>query len=345
MTVMEMTIMETAARYTLAVIIATKDRSEAIRTISLPSLAQSTFRDFVCLVWDASQDETTRDITENGNWPFAVFYTRAPRVGLASQRNDAVLCVREKWPNIQYIVFIDDDTELSSDALEGVHQTFQDSNVGGINIPFASDPYASSRLRRVMHRIFRSLLKAPGRGVLLPCCYFYLAPPEIKGAEVDWTMGCGMAFRMEIFSTLNCFFPEPFQRFGGYTEEDGAFSFHLKHCLKQKIVNSVCGTQIHHRVPGGRINVKNLFALRWYDGRLLFDDIYGGYGHRFPYCWRLWVFKSFYVAHFFWDALHGGGLDVFRGLWAASRALRHEREKIAGRLFEYGFKYEMENDG
>jgi glycosyltransferase involved in cell wall biosynthesis len=315
----------TSPHCALAVIIATKDRSEAIESISLPSLAKSTFRDFVCLVWDASQDETTRNIIENGDWAFTVFYTRAPRIGLPSQRNDAVLYV------LQYIVFIDDDTELSPDALEGVYRTSQDLEVWGISIPFASDPYASSRVRCAMHKIFRFLLKAPGRGVLLPCCYFYLTPLEIKGAEVDWTVGCGMAFRMEVFSKLGCFFPEPFQHFGGYAPyEDQAFSFHLKHCLKRKFVNSVCGTQIHHHLPGGRLNVKNLFAARWYNSRLFFDDIYSRYcGDRycfFAYYWRLWVFKIFYFAYFSWHALHGGGLDVFRGLWAVFSNMEIEND-------------------
>jgi hypothetical protein len=284
----------------------------------------------------------TQNVTENGDWSFPIFYIRAPRAGLPSQRNDAVLHARQTWPAVQYVVFIDDDTELSPDALNGIQETFQDPEVLGVNIPFICDPYASSKFRRLAHKIFHSLLKAPGRGVVLPCCYFYLAPPEIRGAKVDWTVGCGMAFRVEVFSKLECFFPEAFQRFGGYgAYEDQAFSFHLQYILKRKLTNSVYGGQIHHRVPGGRLNVKNLFAARWFNIRLLFDDTYGiyiqsdGYLCYFSYCWRLCMLKTFYFIYFSWHALYDRGFDVFRGLWAASRALRHERKKVIGRLFEY----------
>ena len=44
----------------LAVIIATKDRSGEIKRHALTSLERSTCRDFLCVVWDASQDEETR---------------------------------------------------------------------------------------------------------------------------------------------------------------------------------------------------------------------------------------------------------------------------------------------
>ncbi|MDR3265321.1 MAG: glycosyltransferase [Synergistaceae bacterium] len=320
----------------LAVIIATKDRAEAIRAISLPGLEKSTFRSFVCVVWDASGDDATREAVENGNWSFEIRHSKAPRAGLPSQRNDAVLYVRETRPEVRYVVFIDDDTELSSDALEGVCATFQDLEVRGVSIPVAPGFHALSGVQRRMHKIFPAMRKTPGRRVLLPCLYNYMAPPEAAGKEADWTPGCGMAFRMDVFTNPGAFFPEPFQYFGGYAPgEDFAFSFHLKHNLKRKIVNGLYGNFIHHSVAGGRPDVKNLFAARWFNMGLLFDEVYRNDGF-FLYCARWMAFRAFHLIHFAYNALRYRNFDVFRGLCAGSGALWRERKRTAGNLFRYG---------
>ena len=59
----------------LAVIIATKNRSEAIERYALASLERSEFRDFVCVVWDANDDERTRKVVE-GAWTFPLSLDR-----------------------------------------------------------------------------------------------------------------------------------------------------------------------------------------------------------------------------------------------------------------------------
>jgi hypothetical protein len=163
-----------------------------------------------------------------------------------------------------------------------------------------------------------------------------MAPPEEKGQEVDWAPGCGMAFCMEVFTTLSFFFPEAFQRFGGYAiGEDFAFSFCLKHNLKRKMVNGLYGNFVHYSVAGGRPNIKNLFAARWFNMGLLFDEVYRNDGF-FSYCLRWVLFRAFHLIHFAWNALKHRNFDVFRGLRDGSKALRRERKKIAGRLFRYG---------
>ena len=58
---------------TLAVVIATKNSSEALRKYALPSLQRSSFRDFVCVVWDASDDTFTQEVAE-GPWNFHIAY-------------------------------------------------------------------------------------------------------------------------------------------------------------------------------------------------------------------------------------------------------------------------------
>ncbi|MDR3265322.1 MAG: glycosyltransferase, partial [Synergistaceae bacterium] len=306
------------------------------RAISLPGLEKSTFRDFVCVVWDASGDDATREAMENGNWSFEVFYAKAPRVGSSSQRNDAVLHVQKTWPKVRYVVFIDDDTELSSDALEGVCATFRDPKVWGVNIPLAPGFCRLSKLQRRLHEIFLLMRGRPGRRIMLPCLHNYIVLPEICGAEVDWTVGCGMAFRMEAFTSPGTFFPEPFQYFGGYAlGEDFAFSFYLKHRLKRKIVNSLCGNFIHHSAAGGRSNVKNLFAARWFNMSLLFEEIYRDSGFFLYYSNRI-VFSAHLLIYFIYFALRCRTFDVLRGLCAGSGAFARERKNTAGALFKYG---------
>ena len=104
----------------LAVIVATKNRSEAIERYALASLERSAFRDFVCVVWDASDDERTRKVAEDGSWTFPLRYFKAPRFGLTSQRNDVVDHVLEHVPSVRHVLFIDDDCELSWDTVVSV---------------------------------------------------------------------------------------------------------------------------------------------------------------------------------------------------------------------------------
>lgn len=123
---------------TLAIIIATKNRAEAIKKYALSSLEKSDFRDFICVVWDASDGLDTRNICEQNNWSFDLQYFKAPRIGSSSQRNDAMESVFST--NLgRYCLFFDDDSELSVDALQGVVESFKGKEVWGVNIPHVSE--------------------------------------------------------------------------------------------------------------------------------------------------------------------------------------------------------------
>lgn len=255
---------------TMSIIIATKDRSDEIKKHALTSLERSTFRDFLCVVWDASQDEETRRAVEDGAWTFPLKYFRAPRAGLASQRNDAVKQVLMHERSTRYILFVDDDSELSRDALTGVMAAFGAPNVWGVNIPHVPqlagdgtyhgpEPEHPTLRRMTPYLHNRS------------CC------PEQHGIPVDWLSGCGMAFRSETFTQLGLRFPEAFQRFGGYSlGEDAGFSFYLKKKLGKTLVNAPCGALCHHVSGGARLDVAGMTASKWYNFHLLFDAIYYG---------------------------------------------------------------------
>lgn len=315
----------------LAVIVATKNRSEAIGKYALASLEHSAFRDFVCVVWDASDDERTRKVVEDGAWTFPLRYFKAPRSGLTSQRNDAVDYVLEHIPSARYVLFIDDDSKLSQDALEGILQTFGDEEVWGVNVPHApileEDDNEGKEIRR-RARAFSSKSR-----VMTSYLHNRGTCPEPNGIDVDWLSGCGMAFRREVFEELELRFPEAFQRFGGYAlGEDLALSFYLHRKMGRKLKNAVSGTLRHYAAGGARLNVANMAASKWYNFHLLFECLYDDVrGPRL--LWLKVKFKLFMIAAALKLLFRARSLDLlslFRGVVAAKRALRefHENRDI-----------------
>ena len=116
----------------ISVVIATRNRADALEQISLPSLAKQDFKDFEVIIWDASDDDKSKIVVENfiqSHPGIIVRYFKAPRVGLASQRNDVVKVARG-----DIIFFIDDDSEVSSDGLSALNETFKDKDVCGVGL-------------------------------------------------------------------------------------------------------------------------------------------------------------------------------------------------------------------
>lgn len=310
----------------LAVIIATKNRSEAIERYALASLERSEFRDFVCVVWDASDDDLTRKAAEDGAWTFPIRYFKAPRPGLTSQRNDAVDHVLEHIPSVRYVLFIDDDCELSHDALRGILITFEKTEASVVNLPML--PNSGQRTCGLLSRIKKRWgRKRHGATEFL---YNYGSDEEKPGGDADWASGGGMALDVDVFCTLGCFFPEDFQRFGGYAlGEDFAFSFFLHKKMGIRIVNSLGGHFFHYPAGGARLNVANMAASKWYNFHLLFDCLYDDVrGPRL--LWLKVKFKLFMLAAALKLLFRARSLDLlslFRGIGSARVALREFHAK------------------
>ena len=155
---------------------------------------------------------------------------------------------------------------------------------------------------------------------------------------MDWASGGGMAVDMEIFRRDRCFFPEAFQRFGGYAlGEDFAFSHYLRKKLGKRIVNSLGGHFLHYPAQGARLDVAGMAASKWYNFHLLFDAIYDD-ARGLRRAWLKVKFKLFMYAAALkvlararsWDLL-----SVLRGVRAARRALKeYPREKGVHLLFQ-----------
>jgi GT2 family glycosyltransferase len=268
----------------IAVIIATRNRAEAIGKYALSGLERSAFRDFVCVVWDASDGTATREVCESGRWPFAVSYRKAPRAGSSSQRNDAVQHVLTAYPGVRIAVFIDDDCELSEDALDGVAETFRSGEaqsgkaVSIVNIPMKPLTPPFCRAYRSFRAKARGRVKrclGMNRHGATPFLYNYGGEDETPGGDAEWASGGGMAVDISVFRDLRVFFPEAFQRFGDYAlGEDFAFSFFVFKKLRGRILNSLRGYFLHYAAGAARLDIENMAASKWYNFHLLFDAVY-----------------------------------------------------------------------
>ena len=274
----------------ISVIIATRNRADALEQISLPSLAKQDFKDFEVIIWDASDDDKSKIVVENfiqSHPGIIVRYFKAPRVGLASQRNDAVKVARG-----DIIFYIDDDSEVSSDGLSALNETFKDKDVCGVGLGLKQIDQSNKTLsfrKKIYifyHIIFRLPHESKKRKVMLsgwPTWNYYNQNP----GKVDWLSGCSMSFRKEIFNKFH--FEEKLQKFGGYAlAEDVQFSHSLVR-NKMKLIISEKGYVIHHEAKGGRLENERVTAAFIYNHFIVWKTAVFPYNKLsiFVYFWSL----------------------------------------------------------
>ena len=244
--------MTTAKGPYVSVVIATKNRAEALRTISLPSLGRQTARDFEVIVWDASEDDVSRHVVE----AFALLHPdlrvrhfKAPRTGSCAQRNDAV-----KEAHGEIVFFIDDDSDVSPDGIATLGGMFAKSRgVAGGGLPLRYEGWpredGSPRIGRsaswvvsVYAKIFYTSPRLSG---------VFPAVTPSKAGPVASLFGCDMAYRRDIFR--NHRFDESLQRYAGYALwEDTLFSHRLlREGYHLRIAEG--GLVVHRAVPESRM--------------------------------------------------------------------------------------------
>lgn len=241
--------MSSQPQIAVSVIIATRNRADDLRAISLPSLAKQSTRAFEVIVWDGSDNDASHQCVSEfamEHQELRIRYFRAPRRGLAAQRNDAVRQARG-----QIIYFIDDDSEVSTDAVAVVVQLLADqSRLAGGAPPLSNQPRGGAKaqngssawLQRAYAWLFTAALRASGiQSAAHPC----------KPGYTDYLYGCNMAFRREMF--LSRSFDERLQRFAGYAwYEDGVFSNGLVR-NGFRLAISAKGYVIHKPAPSPRV--------------------------------------------------------------------------------------------
>jgi glycosyltransferase involved in cell wall biosynthesis len=251
------------------VIIATKNRGKSIADISLPSLLRQDLADFEVLIWDASDDEKTKEITEMARSVFEkrnidLVYVRALRMGSASQRNDAVKCAKG-----DIVFFMDDDSEVSSDGLNVLARYFNDFKwLYGLGLPIIDikpriDKYVAHPFVGALRNAVYSFLMGSDSGYrkVHNSTRNNFCVPDLPGIA-EWLTGAGMAFRKEVFKELE--FDERLELFGGYAlGEDYDFSHRVFLRYGTPLLIAQAGSVVHHNVIGGRIadDIKRCAAM------------------------------------------------------------------------------------
>lgn len=239
----------------ISVIIATINRSDALREISLPSLLRQDSEGFEIIVWDASEDDLSRDVCESEKEKFRdrridLRYFHAPRKGLASQRNDAVSAA-----NGSEVYFIDDDCEVSVDAVRSLDNCFRSFPWlmgGGVPMLNKTPSSGSSSLLKLAARMFgmknselcRKVTRAGGLSL----------PIKDLPGPAEWLSGGSMGYRRFVFDEMK--FDERLETFGGYAlGEDVDFSHRIFLRYKQPLMVTNGGYVIHHSAAGGDRNI------------------------------------------------------------------------------------------
>ena len=299
----------------ISVIIATKNRSEAIAAYALSGLARQDEIDFEVLIWDASDDESTKEIVDSQKDLFEsrdidLIYRKAARSGLASQRNDAVRAARG-----DVVFFLDDDCEPSSDAVRVVRKYFDDfAWLKGMGLPLINNLHRVAirkggilaGIRRLCNRMFFGSTHL--RREIRPSTN-HVAPVMDVPGSAEFLSGCSMAFRKDVFREIS--FNERLQRFGGYAlGEDADFSHRVLLRFREPLVIASAGHVVHQNSSGGRIESNSaMCSAFYYNTRLIRENFkeYRKYSLT-SFLWELRIGKSllmFACGYRVRDIIHG----------------------------------------
>lgn len=252
----------------ISVVIVTKNRSEALAEISLPSLLSQKNRGFEVILWDASADDLSCLVAKSFVERFKsrgvdLRYFKAPRVGSASQRNDSVRVAKGS-----IIFFIDDDSEVSSEGLSSIDSCFEkNTRCMGIGLTVKDIPIGSeyresqpslkdSFYSLIGYRKKRTVsLSGSAKGIS--------APP----GSAQWLSGGSMAFRREVFDSMS--FNEKLETFTPYAMcEDIDFSYRVFKKFKAPLLVADGGMVTHRpkltdRISGSWQKAATLYYNRY----------------------------------------------------------------------------------
>ena len=242
----------------ISVIIVTKDRPWDVEHISLRSLMDQDCKTFEVLIWDASSSDETEKVCFKLKDSFLernveLKYFKAPRVGIPSQRNDAV----EKACG-DVVFFIDDDSEVSSDGVRVIAELFKSNpEVMGAGLPLVDVPRTSNSVAST--NVGSKSLKSKWYSRI---GYVSKRTVNIAGStrgtsstfpEAQWLSGGSMAFRKKVFNDMK--FNEVLETFAPYANgEDVEFSHRVYLKFQRPLRISSKGEIIHRPAPVSRVS-------------------------------------------------------------------------------------------
>lgn len=111
-----------------AIIVPTLNRSNTIINL-LKTLNNQTFLDFILFINDSSNNNDTKEIINNFNSKYKIEYIKSNRIGACYQRNETVKYVINKYNNIEYFIFLDDDIEVNDiNTIKEMYNKFESNN-------------------------------------------------------------------------------------------------------------------------------------------------------------------------------------------------------------------------
>jgi len=245
--------------------------------------------DFEVIIWDASENGASRTVVSNNrelfkNKNILLQYFKAPRTGIVCQRNDAIKNLKG---NI--VFFIDDDSEVSPDGLEGLNDCFErDAELMGAGLFVTEEEFENrnlslvDRIKEHVYPIFgyvrRKKVSPSGstKGMYAGC------------GPAEWLSGCSMAYRAKVFQD-GFSFNEKLQTFGPYANgEDIEFSHRVFLHYGKPLLISKQGF-VFHRHPKSHSTemTENKIAMFFYSRYLIMkvaskrSPVLGRLGFRF----------------------------------------------------------------
>ncbi len=263
---------------TISVVIVTRNRAAELARISLPSVARQSRPPVQALLWDASDDDATRDLAASMRASMPVLeYVRAPRRGIPSQRNDAIPhCTGD------IILFLDDDAELRPDALEQLVLVFDadaERRIAGCQCTLVAGARwrkRTSGLRWFLAHLYRTAFfldtfsrhqgflssgHTTGAEPLPEAEALTQAAPGGCEQGLQWMWGGCTAWRRDVFDLPGIRFDEELQRSSPYAFlEDVMISRQVLRTTSLGLVRARAALCVHHETGGERVDLVFLAA-------------------------------------------------------------------------------------
>ena len=244
----------------VSVIIATRNRANALEYYALSSLSKKSIPTQELLVIDSSDNDYSRMICETRKESLrsSLVWIRAKRAGSASQRNLGATLAKGG-----ILFFIDDDSELEADAIKVIMESFADPSIAGVGLPIRNFQKTGMPKANILIRILYYESLWPKRRTINAATVNSIGAMDWAG-PADWLSGCSMAVRRDAFFNAGGF-DEGLETFGGYAlGEDIELSHRLKLSGGSLMIADSSG-MYHHSVLGGRPDSDNAISLLLYN--------------------------------------------------------------------------------